>query len=255
MGRLDGKVAVITGGAGGIGSVAARRFVAEGAQVLLVDLDQTTLDSEIEDIDSNQISGFAADVTSAVDSEAFIEVAVERYGGIDILLANAGIEGDVSPMMEYSEKTFDKVMAVNVKGVWLSMKYAFAAFQKRGGGSIIITSSTTGIKGTSRLCAYSTSKHAVIGLMRNAALEGAVDNIRVNCVNPSPTETLMMRRLEVGIIPDSQAAAHDAIASSIPLARYGQPEDIANLMLFLSSDESKFLTGGVYMADGGVSAT
>lgn len=254
MGRLDGKVAVITGGAGGIGIAAAKRFIAEGAQVLLVDLDQAILDSAIENIGSDQISGFAADVTSAVDSEAFIDVAVERYSGIDILLANAGIEGDVSPMMEYSEETFDKVMSVNVKGVWLSMKYAFSALQKRGGGSIVITSSTTGIKGTPRLCAYTTSKHAVIGLMRNAALEGAADNIRVNCVNPSPTETLMMRRLEEEIEPESQEAAHDAIASSIPLGRYGQPEDIANLMLFLASEESKFLTGGVYMADGGVSA-
>ena len=254
MSRLKDKVAVITGGAGGIGIAAAKRFVAEGAHVLLVDLDQTTLDAAAEEIGSNLISTFAADVTSASDSEAFIKDAEEKFGGVDILLANAGIEGQVSPMMEYDEKTFDKVMAVNVKGPWLSMKYAFAALQKRGGGSVIITSSTTGVRGTRGVCAYTTSKHAVIGLMRNAALEGAADNIRVNCVNPSPTETQMMRRLEEGFIPGQQDAAHESISSSIPLGRYGQPEDIANLMLFLASEESQYLTGGIYMADGGYSA-
>lgn len=255
MGRLENKVAIITGGAGGIGIAAAKRFVAEGAQVLLVDLEQKALDAAVADIGSDHVSGFAADVTSAADSEAFVAAAVERFGGLDILLANAGIEGDVSPMMNYDEETFDQVMAVNVKGPWLSMKYAFAALQKRGGGSIVVTSSTTGVKGTPGICAYTTSKHAVIGLMRNAALEGAVDNIRVNCVNPSPTETQMMRRLEEGFDPGSQVVAHDRISSSIPLARYGQPEDIANIMLFLASDESQYCTGGIFMADGGVSAT
>jgi len=255
MGRLKNKVAIITGGAGGIGVAGAKRFVAEGARVLLVDLEKKALDAAVAEIGSDQVSGFVADVTSAADSKAFVDAAVEQFGGLDILLANAGIEGDVSAMMDYDEDTFDRVMAVNIKGVWLSMKYAFAALQKRGGGSIVVTSSTTGIKGTARICAYTTSKHAVIGLMRNAALEGAADNIRVNCVNPSPTETQMMRRLESGFVPGAQAVAHDTISSSIPLARYGQPEDIANIMLFLASDESRYCTGGVFMADGGVSAT
>jgi NAD(P)-dependent dehydrogenase (short-subunit alcohol dehydrogenase family) len=255
MGQLNNKVAVITGGAGGIGIAAARRFVEEGAKVLLVDVNKQALDAAIADIGSDNVSVFTADVTSARESEAYIAAACDRFGGVDILLANAGIEGQVSPMIDYDEAIFDKVMAINVKGVWLSMKYAFTAMKKRGGGSIIVTSSTTGIKGAQRICAYTTSKHAVIGLMRNAALEGAVDNIRVNTVNPSPTETLMMRRLEDGFVPGAQTAAHDAIATSIPLARYGEPQDVANLMLFLASDESRFLTGGVYMVDGGVSAT
>ncbi|MDP4765314.1 MAG: glucose 1-dehydrogenase [Pseudomonadales bacterium] len=255
MGQLTGKVAVITGGAGGIGVAAAKRFVAAGAQVLLVDLQQDQLDKVVADIDSPRVSGFAADVTSAAASQAYIAAAVARYGGVDILLANAGIEGPVLPMMDYDELMFDKVMAVNVKGVWLAMKYAFAAMRKRGGGSIVVTSSTTGIQGTRGICAYTTSKHAVIGLMRNAALEGAADNIRVNTVNPSPTETLMMRRLEAGFTPGDEAGAHSRIANSIPLGRYGTPEDVANLMLFLVGDDSRFLTGGVYMADGGVSAT
>ena len=255
MDQLTGKVAVITGGAGGIGVAAAKRFVAAGAQVLLVDLQQDQLDKVVADIDSPRVSGFAADVTSAAASQAYIAAAVARYGRVDILLANAGIEGPVLPMMDYDELMFDKVMAVNVKGVWLAMKYAFAAMRKRGGGSIVVTSSTTGIQGTRGICAYTTSKHAVIGLMRNAALEGAADNIRVNTVNPSPTETLMMRRLEAGFTPGDEAGAHTRIANSIPLGRYGTPEDVANLMLFLVGDDSRFLTGGVYMADGGVSAT
>lgn len=255
MSRLVNKVAVITGGAGGIGIAAAKRFAGEGAQVLLVDLDEQALANALEQVGSNRVSSFVADVTSAADSEAYITAAVQRYGGVDILLANAGIEGQVSPLVDYDEAVFDKVMAVNVKGVWLGLKYAFTAMKNRGGGSIVITSSTTGVKGTPGLCAYTTSKHATIGLMRNAALEGAVDNIRVNTVNPSPTETLMMRRLEDGFVPGAETVAHGTISATIPLKRYGQPEDIANVMLFLASDESGFLTGGVYMADGGVSAT
>ena len=142
-------------------------------------------------------------------------------------------------------------MAVNVKCVWLGIKHLFPVLEARGGGSIVITSSTMGVKGSPGLSAYNASKHAVIGLMRSTALDGAAHNIRVNTVNPSPTETRMMRSLEAGINPDDAEAVHKQISASIPLQRYGEPEDIANIMLFLASDESSFLTGGVYMADGG----
>ena len=123
-----------------------------------------------------------------------------------------------------------------------------------GGGSIVITSSTQGVRGSARLSAYNTSKHAVIGLMRSTALEGASSNIRVNTVNPSPVETRMMRSLEAGINPTDTQGTHDRIAASIPLQRYAEPDDIANIMLFLASDESAYMTGGVYMADGGTTA-
>lgn len=149
---------------------------------------------------------------------------------------------------------FDKVMAVNVRGVWLGLKYVIPEITKRGGGSIVITSSTAGIHGSPGVSPYVTSKHAVIGMMRSAALECAPSNIRVNTVNPSPVETRMMRSLEEGSSPGNAQSAHDAIANRIPLGRYGEATDVANIMCFLAGDEAEFLTGGVYMVDGGTSA-
>ena len=251
MGRLDDKVAIITGGSGGIGKAAAIRFIAEGSQVLLVDLDEANLQATVEELGSNQVSYCVADVSQVEDTQRYVGTAVERYGAIDILLANAGIEGQVARIVDYDVDMFDKVLAVNVRGVWLGIKYVFPVMQKRGGGSVVVTSSTAGVTGTAGLSAYNASKHAVIGIMRSAAKDGAPHNIRVNTVNPSPVETRMMRSLEQGMSSTDPQAVHDRIAAQIPLQRYAEPEDIANLMLFLGSDESSFLTGGVYMADGG----
>ena len=252
--RLDGKVAVITGGAGGIGQGAAKRFAAEGASVLIVDLAQEALEEALRAIGSNRVSACAADVTQAKDNERMFEVATERYGGVDIFLANAGIEGAVAPIVESREEDFDRVIAVNVKGVWLGLKSAIPALAARGGGSIVITSSVAGLSGTPGIAPYGTSKHAVIGLMRAAARECAPMNIRVNTVNPSPVDTRMMRSLEAGMSPDDPEAARERIAANIPLGRYAQPDDIAQVMLFLASDDAAFITGGIYKADGGSSA-
>ena len=259
MSRLTGKVVVITGGAGGIGRAAARIFTGEGAQVLLVDLNEAALQQAVQETGSDQASYLAVDVTQPGPMQQTINTAVERYGGLDILLANAGVEGEVHLIPDYPVDVFDHVMAVNVRAVWLGLKYAMPAMRNRGGGSIVITSSTAGIRGTSGMSAYNTSKHAVIGMMRTAALEGAADNIRVNTVNPAPIETRMMRSLEE--MRTSQMGADATVeqtkltyASRIPLKRYGNPEEVARLMLFLSSDESSFCTGGVYMVDGGTSA-
>jgi NAD(P)-dependent dehydrogenase (short-subunit alcohol dehydrogenase family) len=254
MGRLEEKVAVITGGAGGIGIAAAKRFVAEGAKVLLVDLDEQALVDASNEVGSNVSAYCVADVSQKADTERYVQQAVDVFGGVDIYLANAGIEGLVTPFLEQTEAMFDQVMAVNVKGVWLGVQSMFPVMQARGGGSIIITSSVAGIKGASMLAPYVTSKHAVVGLMRSAALAGAEHNIRVNTVNPSPVETRMMRSLEAGMMPDDLNAAHDLMSANIPLGRYAEPADIANMMLFLASDEGAFMTGGVYMADGGSSA-
>ncbi len=250
MERLNEKVAIITGGAGEIGAAAAARFVAEGAKVMLVDLDEQALKEQVKKLGSNLASYCVADVTQAVDTRRYVDATVEQFGGVDIYLANAGIEGQVASIVDYDEDTFDKVMAVNVKGVWLGIKHLFPVM-KESGGSIIITSSVAGIKGSPGLSAYNTSKHAVIGLMRSASLDGAPFNIRVNTVNPSPVETRMMRSLEAGMDPANAEVVHERIKESIPLGRYAEPSDIANIMLFLATDESAFLTGGVYMADGG----
>ena len=259
MARLAGKTAVITGGAGGIGRAAARLFVEEGARVLLVDLDETALREAAQAAGTPAASYVVADTAQPEAVRRFVEVAVERYGGIDVFLANAGIEGRVSPIVDYPLDVFDQVMAVNVRGVWLGLKYVIPVMSRRGGGSIVITSSTAGIRGTLGTSAYTTSKHAVIGMMRTAALECAALGIRVNTVNPAPIETRMMRSLEAmraaapaerPLTPQQVKAAG---AARIPLKRYGAPEEVARIMLFLASDESSFCTGGVYMVDGGVS--
>ncbi|HJN96971.1 MAG TPA: SDR family NAD(P)-dependent oxidoreductase [Gammaproteobacteria bacterium] len=255
MGRLEEKVAIITGAAGGIGKAAAKRYVAEGCKVLLVDVDEAALEETAAELASNQVSYCVADVSSSEDTQNYIDTAVKLYGGVDILIANAGIEGQVSPVAEYPEELFNKVLAINVGGVFLGIKYIFPVLRERGGGSIVITSSIAGLKGSPGMMAYVTSKHAVIGAMRSAAVEGAEFNIRVNTVNPSPIETRMMRSLEEGFMPGAKEAAHEMMANNIPLGRYGTPEEIASLMLFLGSDESRFLTGSVYAADGGMSAS
>ena len=260
MARLEGKVAVITGATGGIGSAAARLFAEEGARVALVDLDESALRETVRSIGEDKASYTVADVTQPDQTQSYINAAVDRWGGIDILLANAGIEGTLSPITDYPVDVFDRVMAVNVRGVWLGIKYVVPVMSERGGGSIVITSSTAGIGGSSDMSAYTTSKHAVIGLMRTAALEGAPSGIRVNTVNPAPIETRMMRSIEdmrVAALDDSKVTvevAKQSFADRIPLQRYGDPEEVARMMLFLAGDDSSFCTGGVYMVDGGRSA-
>ena len=205
MGRLDGKVAIITGGAGGIGKAAGKRFIEEGADVLLVDLDEQALADACAEIGSNRVSYFVADVTKAEDNQAMVQCATERYGGVDALLANAGIEGDVASILDYDEARFDQVMAVNVKGPFLGLKAAVPALAARGGGSIVITSSVAGVRGAPGVAPYVTSKHAVIGMMKSAALEfaghrprlvaGSVSNIKITRPGDLP---LAARLLETG---------------------------------------------------------
>lgn len=259
MARLSGKVAIITGGAGGIGRTAGRLFAGEGAQVLLVDVNEGALQQAVQDAGSDQVSYAVADTTQPEAVQSFVNTAVERYGGVDIFLANAGIEGVVQTIVDYPIEMFDQVMAVNVRGVWLGLKYVMPVMRARGGGSIVITSSTAGIRGTSGMSAYNTSKHAVIGMMRTASLEGSAHGIRVNTVNPAPIETRMMRSLEEMRTSQRGGSAtvedtKQSYAARLPLKRYGEPEEVARLMMFLASDESSFCTGGVYMVDGGTSA-
>jgi NAD(P)-dependent dehydrogenase (short-subunit alcohol dehydrogenase family) len=250
MGKLEGKVAIVTGAARGIGAAAARLFADEGAKVMLADLLAEPLHAL-----ASELGGHAApsitDVTDEASVKKLVSDTLARYGRIDVALLNAGIEGQVKPISEYPAEMFDKVMAVNVRGVWLGLKYVMQAMDKNG-GSIVITSSTSGIRATPNMSAYTASKHAVIGLMRSAAIEGASRQIRVNSVNPAPIDTPMMTSIEAmrGV-----AGRNDRpLARATPLGRYGTPEEVAKLMLFLASDDSSFCTGGVYMVDGGVSA-
>ena len=255
MGRLQGKVAIITGAAGGIGLAATKRFVAEGARVLMVDLREEDLLRAAAGVDAACVGTCAADVSSVEDSRRYIARAVERFGGLDIMLCNAGIEGQVANIVDCPVETFDKVMAVNVRGVWLGLKFGIPEIAKRRGGSIVITSSTAGIKGSPSMSPYITSKHAVVGMMRSVALECTELGIRVNSVHPAATETRMMRSLEKGFSPADPEAGRERALAGIPMKRYGTPDEVAGLMLFLASDESAFCTGGVYSVDGGRSAT
>jgi len=254
MQRLHNKTALITGAAAGIGSAAAKLFANEGARVFLVDRDEQGLLSTVQDIGLDRANSTLADVSDEAATKQYVDLAKDHLGGIDIALLNAGIEGEVHPIVTCPVEVFDKVLGVNLRGVWLGLKYIMPEMASRGGGSIILTSSTAGVRGRAGLAPYIASKHGVIGLMRTAAHEGAKDYIRVNTVNPSPVETRMMRSLEKGFSPDNPEDFRRKIAERSPLGRYAEPEEIANLMLFLASDDASYITGSVNMVDGGATA-
>lgn len=256
MPRLDNKVVVLTGAGSGIGLAVVQRFAQEGAQLMLAGRNETALKDAVALAGANRAAYVVTDVSRPEDNQRLIAAAEDRFGGIDCFIANAGVEGATALLVDYPIEAFDQVMAVNVRGVFLGLKYAIPALKKRVGGSIIITSSIAGIKARGQgNSAYVASKHAEIGLMRNAALECAPFNIRVNAVLPGPTDTRMIRNIEEGRSPGAPEKAREALLAGLPLKRYGTVDEIANLMLFLASDESSICTGGVYTADGGLSAS
>ncbi|MCB2207257.1 MAG: glucose 1-dehydrogenase [Bacteroidetes bacterium] len=252
MKRLENKVAVITGGAGAIGKATAEKFLKEGAKVMLVDLKEEDLKNAVNELGTTCADYAVADVTDAADVKSYAEKAKNLYGQVDIFFNNAGIEGVVKPITDYPIEEFDKLIGVNVRGVWLGLKYMIPLM--REGGSIIISSSVAGLSGTPNVSAYVASKHAVIGIMRSVALEVAGNNIRVNTINPSPVDNRMMRSLEKGFSPDEAEQAKSQFEQMIPLGRYAKNEDIADLVTFLASDESRFITGTINPIDGGMTA-
>ncbi|TMW70094.1 SDR family NAD(P)-dependent oxidoreductase [Alteribacter natronophilus] len=254
---FNGKVVVITGAAGGIGKEAVKSFSNDGAKVTLVDLDQEALDQAAAELDLNdgQYITVAADVGNEAQVKNFIEKTVEAFGTVDVLFNNAGIEGKVLPIPDYPSELFDKVLDVNVKGVFYGLKYAMPIMKENKGGSIINTASVAGLGGTAGVSAYITSKHALLGLTKTAALEGAPDGIRVNAVCPSPVNNRMMRSLEAGFSPENAEAAQKSFAAAIPLGRYAENHEIADLVYFLASEKASFITGGIYTIDGGMKAT
>jgi NAD(P)-dependent dehydrogenase (short-subunit alcohol dehydrogenase family) len=248
--RLKNKVALITGAAGEIGLATARLFAAEGAKVVLADLNENALRQAVQEIGETVADYAVVDVTNEEQTSAMVDKTVARFGRLDVFVANAGIEGRVGNIADSDVANLKKVLEVNVVGVWLGMHYAIPAMRASGGGSIIITSSGAGVKGSPGTAPYNTSKHAVIGLMRCAALEYAKDNIRVNTVNPGPVDSRMMRSIGDGYGIETEKF-HETITAATPLGRYCKPAEISPMMLFLASDEASYCTGSVYMVDGG----
>lgn len=251
--KLARKVALITGAGAGIGLAAARILAREGASVVLVDLHEAALADAVTTI-GERASYIVADVSDAASMQQAVGTTVQRHGGIDVFVANAGIEGAVTGIVDYPIEQFDRVMAVNVRGVWLGIKYVVPVMRQRGGGSIVITSSGAGTRGMPKMSPYCASKHAVIGIMRSAAIECAKDNIRVNTVNPGPVETRMMRSIEENLAPGAAEKIKQRFEHATPLKRYAAPEEIAQMIVFLASDASSYCTGAVYAVDGGESA-
>ena len=254
MSKFKDKSIIITGGSGSIGFVTAKELAQKGAQVLLVDIDEKALkEKEAEAKKENlEISYVVADVTKAEDVKKYVDTCVERYGKIDCFFNNAGIEGKVAPMHEYPDDVFDKVVAVNIKGTYLGMKYVIP--EMKDGGSIVITSSVAGLQGSPNMVPYITTKHAVIGIMRTAALELAERNIRVNTVNPGTVDNRMMRSIEEGVNPGHGDKVKEAYTATIPLGRYATPEDISHMVCYLFSDDNTYATGQTFVVDGGMKA-
>lgn len=250
MDRLKDKVVIITGGAGGIGLATAKLFLSEGSKVMLVDVNQQLLEKAVAELKNSKLSYCIADVSKAEDTKHYVEETLKVFGKIDVFFNNAGIEGCSKPLIDYPEAIFDKVIAINLKGVWLGCQYVLPKMEE--GGSVMITSSVAGLKGFPGLGAYVASKHGVIGIMRVAALESANRRIRVNSIHPGPVDNDMMRRIEKDISPENPEEVIKGFESTIPLKRYADSEEIAKLALFLASDESTYITGCVHVVDGGM---
>jgi NAD(P)-dependent dehydrogenase (short-subunit alcohol dehydrogenase family) len=247
-GLVEGKVMLVTGGGSGIGRATALKLAQEGATVMIVDYVQEGGERTVKMIkDSGGTASFIqADVSLAAQVEAMVAKTVQTYGRIDGAFNNAGIEGRMATTVETSEENFDHTIAINLKGVWLCMKYEIPQMLRQGGGSIVNTASVAGLVGIERLPAYNASKHGVVGLTRTAALEYATKNIRVNCVCPGAIRTPMTER----IIDSGGMSEQEAIAAE-PVGRWGKPEEIAQGVVWLLSDSASFVTGHPMTIDGG----
>src|ERR1700733_9923606 len=254
---FKGKVALITGAGNGIGRATAVGFARDGARVVVVDRDTAGGEGTAGIIRQQGGNALfvAADVTKSADVQAYVKAALDAYGTIDCFHNNAGIEGNIAPTAEYDEAMFDAVMSVNVKGVFLGLRHVLPVMLKQGSGSVVNTASVAGLVASPGMSAYVASKHAVIGLAKTAAGEVARAGVRVNCICPGPIDTRMIHSVESMLNPDDPGSVGNRYQANIPIGRYGTAEEVANLVIFLSSSLASNITGAQYVVDGGRTAT
>ena len=252
MAAFTGKVALVTGGSAGIGRATAVAFAREGAKVVVASRRMKEGDETIQLIKQAGSDGFfiKTDVAKAADVKAMVEKTMTTYGRLDYAFNNAGVvEPKPGPLVEQTEETFDQIVNINVKGVWLSMKYEIPEMLKRGGGAIVNMSSVAGVIGLPGIGIYIASKHAVIGLTKTAALEYSKSGVRVNAVNPAAIETDMLAHV-AGDNPEARAQ----MAAGHPIGRIGRAEEVAEAVIWLCSDKASFVTGHSLLVDGGYTA-
>jgi NAD(P)-dependent dehydrogenase (short-subunit alcohol dehydrogenase family) len=251
--RFDGRSVLITGATGGIGRAAVRRLASEGARLVLCDVAEVPLRAVAAELGEVAIA-VPGDVTQEDAIPRAIREGLAAFGRIDCAFLNAGTEGAVAQLGEAQLADFDRVMAVNVRGCFIGLNALMPLMKRQGSGSIVLTSSTAGLRGSIGLAPYVASKHAVLGLMRSAALEGAAHGVRVNALHPGPIDTTMIHNIERGFAPDAPEVAGKATITRVPLKRYGEAGEVAALLAFVLSDEASFCTGSAFSIDGGIMA-
>jgi len=250
--RFDGQVAVITGGAAGFGLAVATRLAEAGASLVLVDRAADALHEAASKLSALPV---VADVSEESEVDKYVAAAVEAHGRIDLFFNNAGIEGRMAPMTELSVADFDRVWAVNARGVFMGLRAVLKVMKPQKSGAIVNTASMAAIKGAATFSPYIASKHAVLGLTKSAALEGAPYGIRVNCVAPGHIDTRMARDLTAQINPADPEGVFRAVSESVPLhKRYGTATEVANLVVWLLSSESEYVSGSLHLIDGALNA-
>jgi NAD(P)-dependent dehydrogenase (short-subunit alcohol dehydrogenase family) len=249
MDKLEGKVAIVTGGAAGIGKATALLFAEEGANVIVADRDEENGRRVAEQIIRSGGKGIflPVDVSRPDEVEAMVRTVVETYGRLDVLHNNAGVEGERAPTADCTLENWDRVIGINLRGVFLGMKYGIPAMVKQGGGSIINTASVAGLVGVANMPAYCASKGGIIQLTKAAALEYRAQGIRVNVICPGGVQTPMLERIGATTAGNNEGQAGPAGTGG----RVGQPEEIARLALFLASDDSSYCNGAPFAIDGG----
>jgi NAD(P)-dependent dehydrogenase (short-subunit alcohol dehydrogenase family) len=252
-----GKVALITGGGGGIGRATALGFALRGAKVMVVDADAASAQGTVDVVSQRggTVACVQADVTRSGSVQEYVRKTMEAYGRIDCFFNNAGIEGVVTPTQDYDEDVFDKVIAVNLKGVFLGLRHVLPVMIAQGSGTVVNTASVAGLFGGPGMPAYVASKHGVLGLTKVASSDVAGLGVRVNAVCPGPVETRMMRSLEAQRNPNDPDAIHKAYSATMPTGRYTLPEEVAGVVMYLCSDLSGNVTGTQIVVDGGRSGS